>query len=51
VAAPHDEEALAKEMAGREIEVAVDLRAGHGEATVLTTDLSPGYIAENMRTS
>ena len=25
--------------------------SAHGEATVLTTDLSPAYIAENMRTS
>ena len=40
-----------RHMAGREIEVVCDLRLAHGEATVLTTDLSHAYIDENRRTS
>ena len=51
VAAPHDGEALAKAMQGREIDVTCDLRLGLGEATVTTVDLTPAYIDENMRTS
>lgn len=50
-AAPHDGEALAKVMAGREIDVTCDLRLGLGDATVTTVDLTPAYIDENMRTS
>jgi glutamate N-acetyltransferase/amino-acid N-acetyltransferase len=38
-------------MAGREIVVHCDLHLAHGEATVLTTDLSHAYIDENRRTS
>lgn len=51
IACDHDEAAVVAVMAGREIEIRCDLRQGHGEATVLTTDLSPAYIDENMRTS
>ncbi|HEV3363361.1 MAG TPA: bifunctional ornithine acetyltransferase/N-acetylglutamate synthase, partial [Acidimicrobiia bacterium] len=53
VAAPggYDAPGLAKSMQQKEIEVVADLRLGNGEATVTTVDLSPGYIAENMRTS
>jgi glutamate N-acetyltransferase/amino-acid N-acetyltransferase len=51
VACTHDEAALAGHMAGREIEIRCDLRQAHGEATVLTTDLSHAYIDENRRTS
>jgi glutamate N-acetyltransferase/amino-acid N-acetyltransferase len=50
-AAPHDGEALAKAMAGRDIDITCDLRLGLGEATVTTVDLTPAYIDENMRTS
>lgn len=50
-AAPHDGAALAKVMAGRDIEVTCDLRLGLGEATVTTVDLTAAYIDENMRTS
>ncbi|MDQ3944112.1 MAG: bifunctional glutamate N-acetyltransferase/amino-acid acetyltransferase ArgJ, partial [Actinomycetota bacterium] len=50
-AAPHDGDALAKVMAGRDIDVTCDLRLGLGEATVATVDLTPAYIDENMRTS
>ena len=51
VGAGHDEAAVAAHLAGRMVEVMVDLGVGDGRAAVLTTDLSPGYIAENMRTS
>ncbi len=51
IACAHDEAALAKHMAGREIEITCDLRQAHGEATVLTTDLSHAYIDENRQTS
>jgi glutamate N-acetyltransferase/amino-acid N-acetyltransferase len=51
VACAHDEAALARHMAGREIEILCDLHQAHGAATVLTTDLSHAYIDENRRTS
>jgi glutamate N-acetyltransferase/amino-acid N-acetyltransferase len=51
IACAHDEAELAAHMAGREIEITCDLRQAHGEATVLTTDLSHAYIDENRRTS
>lgn len=43
--------ALRDYMQGRQLLVRIDLGQGEGEATVVTTDLTPGYIAENMRTS
>jgi glutamate N-acetyltransferase/amino-acid N-acetyltransferase len=51
VACAHDEAALAGHMAGREIEILCNLHQSHGEATVVTTDLSHAYIDENRRTS
>jgi glutamate N-acetyltransferase/amino-acid N-acetyltransferase len=51
IACDHDAAALAAVMAAVELTVHSELHLGHGEATVLTTDLSPAYIAENMRTS
>jgi glutamate N-acetyltransferase/amino-acid N-acetyltransferase len=36
---------------GRVVELTADLGLGDGEGVVTTTDLSPEYIAENMRTS
>jgi len=51
VAAAHDEERVRAHMAGRVIELTADVGLGDGEAAVLTTDLSPAYIDENMRTS
>jgi glutamate N-acetyltransferase/amino-acid N-acetyltransferase len=51
IACDHDGAVLAKRMADREIEILCDLRQAHGEATVLTTDLSHAYIDENRRTS
>lgn len=35
------------DLTGREITVEIDLNLGAGEATVLTTDLSHGYVEEN----
>ncbi|MBV9013926.1 MAG: bifunctional glutamate N-acetyltransferase/amino-acid acetyltransferase ArgJ [Pseudonocardiales bacterium] len=35
------------DLSGREITVEIDLHLGTAEATVLTTDLSPGYVEEN----
>jgi glutamate N-acetyltransferase/amino-acid N-acetyltransferase len=51
IACGHDETALARAMAARDIEIRCDLRLAHGSATVLTTDLSHAYIDENRRTS
>jgi glutamate N-acetyltransferase / amino-acid N-acetyltransferase len=51
IACDHDAAALAAVMAATELTVHSELHLGHGEATILTTDLSPAYIAENMRTS
>jgi len=51
IACVHDETALAAVMAARDVTVRSQLNLGHGVATILTTDLSPAYIAENMRTS
>jgi glutamate N-acetyltransferase/amino-acid N-acetyltransferase len=51
VAADHDAAAVAAHLGGRMVEVTVELGEGDGEAAILTTDLSPAYIDENMRTS
>jgi glutamate N-acetyltransferase/amino-acid N-acetyltransferase len=52
VAAPdHDAAAVARVMAAPDIDITCDLRLGLGEATVVTVDLSPAYIDENMATS
>lgn len=51
IACEHDRVAVAGHMSGREIGVIADLGLGAGRSTVTTTDLSPEYIAENMRTS
>ena len=51
VAAAHDARAVAAHLSGPAVEVLADLGLGPHGATVLTTDLTPGYIAENMRTS
>ena len=48
---PVDEEALATHMAGRRLDLDVDLGQGDGSAWIVTTDLSHAYIDENMRTS
>lgn len=46
-----DQKALSDYMSGRELNVTCDLGLGSGNASVITTDLTPGYIDENMRTS
>lgn len=46
-----DSEELQEYMSERELEVVCDLGLGNGSAEIITTDLTPGYIAENMRTS
>lgn len=51
VAAEHDTDAVAAHMAGRHVELRADLGLGPGRAAMLTTSLSPEYIAENERTS
>lgn len=51
VAADHDAGAVAAHLAGRYLEVSADLGIGVGVGRVLTTDLSPAYIDENMATS
>jgi glutamate N-acetyltransferase / amino-acid N-acetyltransferase len=51
VAAPHDDDAVRSHLSGRQVEVHADLGLGPGAAVVLTADLGPRYIDENMRTS
>jgi glutamate N-acetyltransferase / amino-acid N-acetyltransferase len=51
VACDHDAAAIAQALAEHDIEILCDLRVAHGEATILTTDLSHAYIDENRRTS
>ena len=51
IAALHDETALEEAMSCREIEIACDLHEGMGQAAVRFTDLTHGYIDENMGTS
>jgi glutamate N-acetyltransferase/amino-acid N-acetyltransferase len=51
IACAHDAAALAAAMAAPDVIVHSELHLGHGEAAILTTDLSPAYISENMRTS
>ena len=50
-AAAHDAAALEKAMAARDLLVAADLGLGPGSATVLTCDLTHGYVDENKGTS
>jgi glutamate N-acetyltransferase/amino-acid N-acetyltransferase len=51
VAALHDETTLEQVMAEREIEIVCDLHEGMGQAQVRCTDLTHGYVDENMGTS
>jgi glutamate N-acetyltransferase / amino-acid N-acetyltransferase len=51
VAVAHDADAVRVHLQGRHIELHADLGIGDGEATILTNDLTPAYIDENMRTS
>ncbi|MGH9128407.1 MAG: bifunctional glutamate N-acetyltransferase/amino-acid acetyltransferase ArgJ [Acidimicrobiales bacterium] len=49
--AAHDPSAVKAHLAGEQVEITANLGLGTGRATIVTTDLSPAYIAENMRTS
>lgn len=51
IAVPHDEAGLAAAMAGRDIQITCDLRAGTGAASMRFTDLTHAYIDENTGTS
>jgi glutamate N-acetyltransferase / amino-acid N-acetyltransferase len=51
VAATHDAAALETTMAARDLLVAADLGLGTGVASVLTCDLTHGYVDENRGTS
>jgi glutamate N-acetyltransferase/amino-acid N-acetyltransferase len=47
----YDRDALATVMAQPTVEIVADLGLGDGVSTILTADLTPSYIDENMRTS
>lgn len=47
----HDRQAVAAHMAGEYLELACDLGAGDGSATLLTNDLTHAYVDENRGTS
>ena len=51
VAVAHDADAVRVHLQGRRVEITADLGLGDGEGTIITNDLTPGYIDENMRTS
>ena len=51
VAASHDPARVRAHLGQREVAVTADLGLGPGRASVLTSDLTPGYVDENMRTS
>ncbi|NNN19329.1 MAG: bifunctional glutamate N-acetyltransferase/amino-acid acetyltransferase ArgJ [Acidimicrobiaceae bacterium] len=51
ISVAHDMDGLKQYMSQAELEVTCDLGLGNGSAEIITTDLTPGYIAENMRTS
>jgi glutamate N-acetyltransferase / amino-acid N-acetyltransferase len=51
VAVVHDADAVRVHLQGRRIELRADLGLGNGAGTILTNDLTPAYIDENMRTS
>lgn len=51
VAVEHDQGRVAEHLAGGYLEVSADLGLGPGTSMVLTNDLTPAYIDENMGTS
>ena len=51
VAVEHDHESLRRHMGGRYLEVTAELGLGAGEGSILTNDLSHGYVDENKATS
>lgn len=50
-AVDHDRAAVSAHLQGVKVEVFADLGLGHGQARIVTRDLSAAYIAENERTS
>lgn len=48
---PHDARRLAAHMKGEEIEIRLELGLGAGAGRIVTVDLGPGYIKENVKTS
>ena len=51
VAVDHDAASVRGHLAGRHVEIVAHLGMGDAEASMLTNDLTPAYIDENMRTS
>jgi glutamate N-acetyltransferase/amino-acid N-acetyltransferase len=51
VAVDHDADAVRDHLLERHVELVADLGVGPAEATIITNDLTPAYIDENMRTS
>jgi len=51
IAVAHDADAVRVHLQGRNVEITADLGLGDGSAAILTNDLTPAYIDENMRTS
>jgi glutamate N-acetyltransferase/amino-acid N-acetyltransferase len=51
VAVAHDADEVRVHLQGRHLELHADLGLGDGAGTILTNDLTPAYIDENMRTS
>jgi glutamate N-acetyltransferase/amino-acid N-acetyltransferase len=51
VTVAHDEVAVRAHLAESSVSITAELGMGSGQASVLTNDLTPAYIAENMRTS
>jgi glutamate N-acetyltransferase/amino-acid N-acetyltransferase len=51
VAVAHDVDGVRVHLQGRRVEITCDLGLGNGAGTILTNDLTPAYIDENMRTS
>jgi len=51
VACAHDPVALRAAIGAREVDITADLGLGDATAVMTFTDLTPDYIAENMRTS
>ena len=49
--APCDASAVRAHLAHRHVELTADLGLGEGRGTILTNDLTPAYIDENMNTS
>jgi glutamate N-acetyltransferase/amino-acid N-acetyltransferase len=51
VAVAHDADAVRVHLQGRRLEISADLGLGGGQGVIITNDLTPAYIDENMRTS